>query len=162
MKAEQRKELETNTLADKMGQVVQRVKTSPRRTFMIYGLVLAAVIAASYLGWQWYKSRNVDTSENWVHLYDGSQRSIGKLAEEPESNVGKAARFQIAWFQYWELGVKQLGRQKELALKSIKNSEKIYGQLAEQCKDDANPAFKLQAAAGPGGRHGNLGRRGSR
>src|SRR2546423_10961629 len=36
MKAEHRKELETNTLADKMGTVMQRVKTGRRGTFFLY------------------------------------------------------------------------------------------------------------------------------
>ena len=36
MKAEQRKELETNTLADRMGHLMQRVKGGERRTFLFY------------------------------------------------------------------------------------------------------------------------------
>jgi len=40
MKAEQRKELETNALADRMGHLVQRVKTQQRRTTLYWVLMV--------------------------------------------------------------------------------------------------------------------------
>ena len=56
MKAEQRKELETNTLADKMGRAMLRVKSSPRRTFLTYVIVAAAAIFAVWFGLHWWNA----------------------------------------------------------------------------------------------------------
>src|SRR5438105_1396043 len=104
MKAEQRKELETNTLADKMGHMMQRVKTSQRRTYVTYGLIAAAVVVAAWLGYRWYTSDVAERSMQWVSFYDGAGGQIDELAKLKESNVAKAARFQNAWNEYWNFG----------------------------------------------------------
>ncbi|MBI1830822.1 MAG: hypothetical protein HYR84_05150, partial [Planctomycetes bacterium] len=51
MKAEQRKELETNTLADKMGQVVEQGKDVPRGTYLTMFLVAIGVVIVAWFGW---------------------------------------------------------------------------------------------------------------
>ena len=146
MKAEQRKELETNTLADKVGQVMQRVKASPRRTFFTYFFIGLAVLVAAWFAWNWWKRHIEETSFEWVQFYDGSAQLIVELNKK-ETPAGKAARFQLAWVQYWDHGVKQLGRNQQGALSSIKDSVKRYALLATECKDD-DTVFKLQAMLG--------------
>ena len=146
MKAEQRKELETNTLADKMGQVVQRVKGSPRRTFMTYLLVTVATLAVLWLGWRWWTSKDIERSEQWLKFYDGAGNHIDALAKERDSYASKAARFQDAWMAYWDLGIKMLATEKGSAIASLKAAAKAYGELAEECKDD--PVFEPQALLG--------------
>ena len=146
MKAEQRKELETNTLADRMGQVVTRVKTSPRRTFMIYLLVTLAVLVAVWLGWRWYSEKEVERSRQWIHFYDGAGHHIEALAKDKDTHAGKAARFQEAWLSYWDHGIKMLATDKAGAIIELNKAVKRYGELAEECKDDA--IFEPQALLG--------------
>ena len=146
MKAEQRKELETNTLADKMGLVVQRVKGSPRRTFMTYLIVTVVTLAVLWLGWRWWTSKDLERSEQWLRFYDGAGHHIDTLAKEKDSYASKAARFQDAWMAYWDLGIKMLATEKGSAIASLKLSAKLYGDLAEECKDD--PVFEPQALLG--------------
>src|SRR5262245_44826741 len=116
MKAEQRKELETNTLADKMGQVVQRVKTSPRRTFAIYLALVGVLLVAIWFAWRWYATDLMTRSYQWISLYDGEQTALLQLADEKETNVGKAARLQQAWLNYWDGGIKFIAADKNGAM----------------------------------------------
>ena len=146
MKAEQRKELETNTLADKMGHVVQRVKTGQRRTFLIYVIVTLALLVAAWLGYRWYSSEKATRSLEWLKLYDGSGNHIDELTQEKDSNAGKAARLQVAWFAYWDFGTKMMASNKEGAMQQLKKSADLYGSLAEDCKDDK--VFEPQALLG--------------
>lgn len=136
MKAEQRKELETNTLADKMGKAMQRVRTSPRRTFFTYFIVIAVLFGAAWFGWRYWSAARVDESEKWVKLYDGAGTHIDFLRHEKEGNPGKAARFQAAWILYWDFGVKTLASNSEGSLQSLKRAGEMYKELAEECKDD--------------------------
>jgi hypothetical protein len=146
MKAEQRKELETNTLADKMGQVVQRVKTGQRRTFLTYVIVTVALIVAAWLGYRWYNSDRSERSLQWLKLYDGSGNHIDELTQEKDSYAGKAARLQVAWFAYWDFGTKMMASNKDGAMQQLKKSADLYGTLAEDCKDDK--VFEPQALLG--------------
>lgn len=150
MKAEQRKELETNTLADKMGQMMQRVQTSPRRTYMTYGLIALAIAVAAFLGWRWWQQDVVERSAQWVIFYDGAgmqMEGLGQL-KEANPNVSKAARFQLAWTNYWNFGIKMLGTDKNGSILRLRDAAKEYGALAEECKDDSNKLFLLQALLG--------------
>jgi len=146
MKAEQRKEMETNTLADRMGRVMQRVKTSPRRTFLTYFIVTVALLIALWVGYRWYYKDVAERSLQWLKLYDGSANFIQDLAKDSDTYSGKAALFQIAWELYWLDGVKMMASDKVGAMKSLKRSVDLYGQLAEKCKDDK--VFEPQALLG--------------
>jgi hypothetical protein len=145
MKAEQRKELETNTLADRMGLVVQKVKGSQRRTFFIYLGVVAGVLFALFFAYRWWKTEGAQASLNWVQLHDGTKAQLDHLATLPNEQ-GKAARFQLAWFKYWEDGVKSLGVNPHGGILSMKEARDEYQALAKLCKDDA--VFEPQAMLG--------------
>jgi hypothetical protein len=146
MKAEQRKELETNTLADRMGRVMQRVKGSTRRTFFTYLFIAVAVLLAGYFGWRWYSGSVAERSLEWVYLYDGSNNFIDELAKKKETNASKAARLQLAWFFYWDLGMKMLYTNKDGAMKYLKIAGDYYEELAKECTDDK--IFEPQALLG--------------
>ena len=146
MKAEQRKELETNTLADKMGHMMQRVRGGQRRTYVTYFIVAIAVLAAAYFGYRWYVGDKVGRSLEWLMLYDGSRNHIEGLTDKMDTNAGKAAWLQIAWFRYWDDGIKLLAADKAMAMKNIESAGKIYEELAKTCKDD--PVYEPQALLG--------------
>ncbi len=147
MKAEHRKELETNTLADRMGQAMQRVKTGRRSTFMLYFFVAIALLIALWFGWSYMAGSRQETSNRWLFLDDGGQKNLAELAtKEKSTNAGKAARLQIAWMLYWEKGVKFVGTDPQGAMQMLKTSGDLYRELAEECKDD--PLFEPQALLG--------------
>lgn len=145
MKAEQRKELETNTLADKMGHVVTSMKGGSRRTVLIYAGLAALLVVAAWVGYRMYQGSKEEASMRWVYLYDGAQPKIDALATM-ENEQGKAARFQRAWLFYWEAGVKNLGRDQAGAVSALKGAEKEYSELMTLCKDD--PVYEPQAMLG--------------
>jgi hypothetical protein len=147
MKAEHRKELETNTLADKMGNVMQRVKTGRRSTFMLY-VVAGAILIAGL--WFWYVTvvgNRQEASERWLRLDDGGLKNLSELAEKHgETPAGKAARLQLAWLAYWELGVRRMGAEPADAMLKLKIASNTYERLAKDCADD--PLFEPQALLG--------------
>src|SRR4051812_15134235 len=137
MKAEHRKELETNTLADRMGRAVQGVQHQSRRTLLFVVLGVIGSFLVLFLVFRFYQVRRVETSQNWEMLEDGSHRFIeGLIKAAPETNPGKAARFQKAWFYFWELGVKRIGNDPAGALRNLDGAALEYRQLAEDCKGD--------------------------
>jgi hypothetical protein len=147
MKAEQRKELETNTLADRMGQLMKRVQVGERRTFLYWFGAVALAFVAAYLGYRYYIGGREARSEQWLMLYDGSAESLSRLAEKHgDTFAGKAARFQLAWFFFWDKGVKSTGADQRGAMNSIQQARKLYQELADACKDD--PVFEPQALLG--------------
>jgi len=149
MKAEQRKELETNALADRMGHLVQRMKTQQRRTALYYVVGAVALFAVMYIGFRWYASTKEAASQGWFNLHIGSKSFIDNLAEHPDTsgtNPGKGALFQYAWFRYWDLGVQLLGTDGDQAVKHLAEAGLIYDELAKQCEND--PLWEPEAMYG--------------
>ena len=147
MKAEQRKELETNTLADKMGRVMTRVKTGQRRTYLIYLLIFVAVAIGLYFTYRYMVISRQETSMQWLEFDDGSAGHLNKLVNvEPPTAPAKAAMFQVAWMIYWEGGVKMIGADPAGSMERLRDASARYQKLAELCKDDA--IFEPQALLG--------------
>jgi hypothetical protein len=135
MKAEQRKELETNTLADRMGQMVKRVKGSQRRTMLIYFFLGLLLLFGLFIGYRYWQDLGADTSRRWLLFNDGSMRNLSALAEtEAKTPAGKAARLQVAWFYFWDLGVRSTGADKMQSIAALREAEKTYEGLLEDCK----------------------------
>jgi hypothetical protein len=152
MKAEHRKELQTNALADRMGRMVQRIKTPPNRRSVLWIVIVAVlVVAGLVLLWRW-NSRRTLTSNLWVAVDEGRLLYLTKrgteaselLTEYAGTKPGAAARFQLGYTRLWDTGVKLLAAQPTLALKSISSAEKLFKDLHEECKDD--PVLGPEAA----------------
>jgi hypothetical protein len=145
MKAEHRKELQTNALADRMGRMVQRMKAPPNRRSVLWILLaVAAVIVFIGLTFYWNNQRTI-TSQLWVELdesrlfYPTRDHKLARgdlLGEQKDSKAGIAARFQLAWTILWDRGIKVLAANPKAALDNIDNAEASFAQLAEECKDD--------------------------
>jgi hypothetical protein len=147
MKAEHRKELETNALADRMGRAMKGMKTRSSRTAVFYALVAIAAAVGLFLVFRYFQVRRVENSARWMNLEDGSHRFIEKLVKEnPETDAGKAARLQKAWFFFWEIGLKRLGSDSNGALKSLDDAAAMYKQIAEDSAGD--PVYEPEALYG--------------
>src|SRR5207248_3631029 len=102
MKAEHRKELETNVLAERMGRMVKRVRERPRRRSTLYVVGGIFVVVALYLVMNRISASKEENSRHWVMLDEGSRQALDSLANSyADSNQGKAARFQKAWDFLW-------------------------------------------------------------
>jgi hypothetical protein len=129
-----------------MGHVMQRVKTSPRRTFLTYFLAAVALIVVAWVAYNWTTSNRAEISMQWIRFYDGDLKNIEDLKKETETYPGKASRFQLAWLLYWDFGVKTAATDKAGAIERLQQAVVLYGQLADECKDD--PVFEPQALLG--------------
>jgi hypothetical protein len=161
MKAEHRKELETNLLADRMGRLVERIKTRPQRRSML--LVLLAVVIGVVVG-LWYVARRGNqaaVAERWYLLETGGA-AVAELAGfqvgERRSNItvefdnpGKAARLEVARYFLWDYGVKKLATpgkdsSNETPMDKIARAGKLYLSLLSEVEDE--PEWKAEALYG--------------
>lgn len=172
MKAEHRKELQTNALADRLGRLLQNVKSPPKKSSVLYWL-LAIVLVAGVVGFFIWRSRGgTATAKNWEDFESGDPiASKALLDSRAKTAAGKAERFQLAWSYLWdgviregELqervgGIKFLMSDPIRAVISFERARKLYTDLADECKDDevlgAEAVYSLAvieetlAAAGP-------------
>lgn len=138
MKAEHRKQLQTNALADRMGRIVQGLKQKPQKRTVFY-VALGLIIVLGVFLWLRYRSTQAaGRSQLWVGLDNGHKIFIDELKEKHgKTNAGRAARFEYAWYVMWENGIKAIGADPGRALHNLqKVAQPMYGQLADECKDD--------------------------
>jgi hypothetical protein len=146
MKAEHRKELQTNALADRMGRMVQRIKTRPKRRSVLW-MVAIAVLAVVGIGYYISLNNKRNTmSLLWVNLGEQNLTMVSKrgqidvspwVLEYGNTNPALAGRFAIAWSVLWKQGLQRLATSDYTdAMKTIANSQKTFEQLQEACKDD--------------------------
>jgi len=148
MKAEQRKELETNALADRMGHLMQRMKTQPRRSTMYYVVGMIAVVVVFALAIRWLQVSRQSDSERWYKLYNQTGPMLQNLAQaEGDTNAGKAAKFEFAWRIFWEGGIKRIGVGNATeAMDNLDSAAGLYRKLAEECSGD--PLWEPEALYG--------------
>jgi hypothetical protein len=145
MKAEHRKELETNSLAEGVGKLIQQVKKPKDRSLVIY-LVIAVVVVGLLSLYALVRSRRVEQgAEYWLYLDNGGRGLLSELMKESnaETNQGKSARLQFAWIKFWENGVKSIGSEPDNAMRMLDGLVKEYRELADSCKGD--PVFEPEA-----------------
>jgi hypothetical protein len=147
MKAEHRKELQTNILADRMGRMVQGLKERPKKRIFLY-VVLGIVVVVGLLIFSRIRATSaLDESDRWSWLEDSFQPEMDKLRKDyPETNAGKAARFQYAWLALWDVGEKILGGEPVEGLGNLDVAESLYLKLRKDCEGD--PIWEPEALYG--------------
>jgi hypothetical protein len=136
MKAEHRKELQTNSLADMLGRTVRNVKggTGMPWTKIILVVVLLAVVFM-FLWWRGNLART--NAEMWVTLDDNTPKKLEQLyVESKDSNQGKAATLMLA-FELQYTGVRMVGGGPDMqkaGLEWISQSMRLYEQLQKDCE----------------------------
>jgi hypothetical protein len=133
MKAEHRKELQTNELADRVGRALQGMKEGPSRgTWVALGLV--ALVLVLYFVWNVVKQHSETTNstlwERWSSL--ASPEQLETFAKEsPDSVPGRLARFRLARLGLTQ-GVANLGNatQRNQAIDQVRRAQELYEQLA--------------------------------
>lgn len=150
MKAEERKRLETNVLADRMGRLVRDVRRGPSRRGVLIGIAIL-LVASVVVGYFYLRNvRSRRQAETWQHLYHGSIASLtqGVLSEDPDKKKiqTKCAEMQLAWVQLWEQGISKLFAITDLTAEnpspsgqvilSIMDAEKTYDRVYTLVQDD--------------------------
>ena len=146
MKAEHRKELQTNLLADRLGRAVQTLTHVPSRSTLIY-LGLAALAVVLILTWRWFSaSSEASSSERWRKLDEvvfGEQLDdFLKDKEVQGTRQGLVARFKEAR-RLLQDGLRDLAAQKTRSTESIEKATQAYEALLKE----SLPAPLLQQEA---------------
>jgi hypothetical protein len=140
MKAQHRKELQTNALADRLGRLLQSAKEGPSRTtVVIWSLALLA--AAVFLGWWGYDryAKKENSAEN-RELEDATTREqYQEIANKhPNTPAGRMALIQFARLSLRD-GLEHLYAglpdDRAAAKKKIEEARDAYDKLAKECKD---------------------------
>lgn len=134
MKAEHRKELETNVLADRLGRVVTNLKQGPQRGTALYVVLGILVAALVFFSVRWYRVTEDENSVAWLSLEAGEHKSLQE--NFPQSKPATAVRFQLAWFLMWETGIKKLGADQKGALESLQEARIRYEELKKEVAGD--------------------------
>jgi hypothetical protein len=149
MKAEHRKELQTNSLADFLGNLMQKRQTGESAGVPWFKLGLVAVVCIGIFLFFWLRGNYArSNAEAWAKLDLGTSASLSSIeVEYKEAKQGEAARFTILYGALWEgikfLGSGQPGRGERA--KDFFEGQLIpeFKKLAEDCKD--NPLLAAEA-----------------
>lgn len=152
MKAEQRKQLETNVLADRMGRMVQDLRKRPSRRGLLIVGVLIVVLAAGGIYLFIRNNQLRALSDMWVMVGNGTvlvqDPNTGRIRLRPElseankdTTPAKVARYQEAWRMLWIEGLLKLfsGGVRAPAPSAIVvlfQAEERFGELYKENKDD--------------------------
>lgn len=160
MKAEHRKELQTNVLADKLGRVLHNMREGPSRATWV---VLSVVVLVVILGLVWYyfwKSKEESTSALWLKWDNiSSERELESFADSKDHQGTpqvRLARFQVARLKL-QNGTRQLGdaESRDDAFKSIRAAAESYEKLYDESAE--TPVLQQEALTGAAKAHECLG-----
>jgi hypothetical protein len=147
MKAEHRRELNTNALADRMGRLVEGMKHTPEagsRVIWIVGILAVAILAT------WYFASSASSwSTYWVRL-DGETKpdALASIASDSRGTMpARAARFQLAR-QQLKRGLRSLytPEQRKAALEALEDARRGFTELATECTE--SPLLAQEALFG--------------
>lgn len=137
MKAQQRHQLQTNALADRMGRLVEGLRQGPDSRSTI-GWVIGGLAIAVFLAW-WLVRGFGGWSAEWVSLDNlGSPSELQRIADDnPGTLPARAARFQEARIRLRNglHGLYSVDRAQ--AVQNVSRARELYRQLAPECKKDA-------------------------
>lgn len=158
MKAEERKELETNSLATGVQKLLDRTKTGRLVNPYIVVVILAVGLGG---GLWWYLSSEGKKlgSRQWADLSQLSKTASPTTLTEfantnKDSSAARAARLDAARIQLGQDGIGKLNlRDRELRGKAVENVEKAREELlklADEYKGDATMQASCLLAAAEG------------
>lgn len=150
MKAEHRKELQTNYLADHLGRMVQGMRAGPKSTGSTVTWVLVSLTIGTVIVW-YVASANSNRSPLWVKFEeDSSQQDLARLdklaRDYPMTLPARASRFQIARVSLQEGLATLYSTRSDSAIVQVREAKRIYAELAKECTND--PVLAPQALMG--------------
>ena len=135
MKAEHRKELQTNSLADMLGRTVRNVRggTGISWTWILVGVTVAVMIVI-FIWWRSNRARS--ESELWVKLDENTPTALQQLYKESgDTNQGKAALLTLAFEELYS-GVRMLGAPQFQAQGKtfLDECQRLYATMEKECE----------------------------
>lgn len=147
MKAEHRKELQTNTLADYLGRAIESLKSGHTLT-----IVVAVIVVLLLASWLWSRFRTSSRSGDamlWTKLdVAGNDEQLEQLADaNPGTTQARTARFEVAR-SLIQRGTEKLGNsaQHDEGIKELIKARQLYRELAPLCR--AEPMLQQEAMMG--------------
>jgi tetratricopeptide (TPR) repeat protein len=138
MKAEHRKELQTNVLADRVGRLLQGIKSRPSPTAITIGILFGLAILIG-IGWWVYRQYSHEKQSNaWVQIDEAdSVRQLQDIADEKKGGMpNRIVRFDLAraklrhgLMYYYAVA------ERDDALTEIEEAAELYAALADESKD---------------------------
>jgi len=144
MKAEQRKELHTNALAERMTRLIESFKASPKSTSVVLW-VLGILAVGTGLAWYYAGGKGSDSGALWVKLYEDTRvADLQKIYEEnPGTIPARTARFQQAR-EYLQRGLEAMGGPgRNNGIEHVVQARRYYQQLLLECTDE--PLLRQEA-----------------
>jgi hypothetical protein len=142
MKAEHRKELHTNILADHLGKLYEGVKKGPQASSNAVWVVVGLLVAVAAAWWYFHRTGPLP----WMELQNATDQRLADLAKDHRGTpLARIARFQEAR-KLLENGQRLLAEFPEEALKDLADAGVRYEQLAQECTDD--PILREEALLG--------------
>lgn len=150
MKAEHRKELETNVLADRMGRALEGLKSKPQRGTMFIVVVGIVAVAVAFFGMRWYRMSKSENSEAWYLCYrffefaDGTSQDSLQAARELQKHIeeshgdkaqGRFTRMQFNHRDTW-YGILLLGADPKGSRSRLNRASAVYEEILKQSEDD--------------------------
>lgn len=136
MKAEHRKELETNALADRVGRAVEGMKQAPQKKTLLLLLLGGVVLVVVFFIYRKGQLQIVENAQQWAEFEDGAGPYLQKLVElDPASNQAKGARFEFTYSELRHM-LRLLATNPKQAQTTLDVIAKNYQELAKLCKDD--------------------------
>ncbi len=160
MKAEHRKELMTNTLANRLGEAVHTIKEGPSRGTILV-LVVVGLIVILILLWRYFASsaEEADSARwlKWDSLASPSQLKTFVDDKEAQDHIqGRLARIEEARRALND-GLRDLGGtgSRKDALSEIRRAAELYSGLVNECSD--KPLLHQQVLMGAAKANESLG-----
>jgi hypothetical protein len=139
MKAEHRKELQTNSLADFLGRTVRTFRGGTSISWPKV-LIVVAVIAGVFVFFWWRKQQANREAELWMTLDASTQRDLASLfTDNKGTNPGKAAGLILA-YNYLNAGITMVGgntMQQAQGFEALKYSQELYKEMIKECEGNA-------------------------
>jgi len=149
MKAEQRKELERNALAEQMTHMAGAIKGGPSKNTLIVCGIILLVVGGVYGFYRMTRSGQSKQSALWVRLDEETNvAGLQKLiSENPGTNPARVAEFEEARYSLLQ-GLENLAspEQHESAIKNLERARELYVALAPKSKD--LPVLEQEAMMG--------------
>jgi tetratricopeptide (TPR) repeat protein len=157
MKAEHRKELKTNALADSLGRALQTMKEGPSQRTLLWAVVIVVVVVL-FLVWRWVKSSSEESdSRLWMRLENlYTPGEVQTFADEAKGTTqARVARFQLARLRVRN-GVQTLGgASKDEGRQALQEGAQAYEALIEETRD--LPVMQQEALMGAAKAYESLG-----
>jgi hypothetical protein len=149
MKAEHRKELQTNTLADMLGRTVRNVRGGGTGVSWRTVIIVLVLVLAVGIFWWVKKNQSRGDAELWVKLDDNTSKNIEQLFKESnDTNQGKAATLMLAYEIQYE-GVRLVGggpQMQPAGVQRLQQSQALYVQAQKLC--EGNDEWMAEAKYG--------------